>query len=268
MSERNLPAPICQADYDTIESAVMETERGRWFLAEYARRNRHADTERVLDAIEKLHANLQRQRSEARLERMRLELVEMARAIAFTHVEIGRIRPQGLAASRLHVASGELNAIVKATGEATSVILSAAEQVQQQAWTMREQGAPESACDTLDACATEIYAACGFHDITAQRTQKVIETLNFVEGRIKQIMHAWNVEGPTGTPEPPAARAPLWPVDGERQARIDSLMDSVEAEVREAPAEPPAAPEPAEPASGALSHLDAMSPQDRLRFFS
>jgi hypothetical protein len=41
-------------DFDTIEAAVMETARGRWFLKEYARRNRNADTQAVLEALERL----------------------------------------------------------------------------------------------------------------------------------------------------------------------------------------------------------------------
>ncbi|MBJ6126006.1 hypothetical protein [Microvirga splendida] len=41
-------------DFDTIEAAVMETARGRWFLKEYARRNRNADTVAVLKALERL----------------------------------------------------------------------------------------------------------------------------------------------------------------------------------------------------------------------
>ena len=41
-------------DFDTIEAAVMETDRGRWFLKEYARRNRNADTQAVLDAVNRL----------------------------------------------------------------------------------------------------------------------------------------------------------------------------------------------------------------------
>jgi len=43
-------------DFDTIEAAVMETARGRWFLKEYARRNRNADTQAVLEAVERLKA--------------------------------------------------------------------------------------------------------------------------------------------------------------------------------------------------------------------
>ncbi len=40
-----------EADYDAIREAFMETARGRWFLAEYAKRNRTADTSLVLEAV-------------------------------------------------------------------------------------------------------------------------------------------------------------------------------------------------------------------------
>jgi hypothetical protein len=40
--------------YEALESAVMESARGRWFLAEYARRNRAADTMMLLDALKRL----------------------------------------------------------------------------------------------------------------------------------------------------------------------------------------------------------------------
>jgi len=51
-------ALLPQADYQAIEAAVMETARGRWFLAEYARRHRAADTAAVLEAIARLEAML------------------------------------------------------------------------------------------------------------------------------------------------------------------------------------------------------------------
>jgi hypothetical protein len=47
-----------EADYQAICSAVEETARGRWFLAEYARRNRNADTKLVLAAIDRLQSAL------------------------------------------------------------------------------------------------------------------------------------------------------------------------------------------------------------------
>jgi hypothetical protein len=43
-------------DFEAIEAAVRETERGRWFLAEYERRNRSAEIKSVLQAIERFEA--------------------------------------------------------------------------------------------------------------------------------------------------------------------------------------------------------------------
>ena len=51
MSDSKALTPIAEADYEAIEGAVMETHRGRWFLKEYARRNRAADTQMLLQAI-------------------------------------------------------------------------------------------------------------------------------------------------------------------------------------------------------------------------
>ncbi|GLK81157.1 hypothetical protein [Methylopila turkensis] len=48
------PPPLSFEDYEAIASAVMETERGRWFLSEFARRNRAADTGQILQALEAL----------------------------------------------------------------------------------------------------------------------------------------------------------------------------------------------------------------------
>ncbi|WP_375414093.1 hypothetical protein [uncultured Bradyrhizobium sp.] len=47
-----------EADYDAIRDAFMETSRGRWFLSEYAKRNRNADTRMVLDAVARIEANI------------------------------------------------------------------------------------------------------------------------------------------------------------------------------------------------------------------
>jgi hypothetical protein len=50
---------LADIDYCTIEAAVMETARGRWFLAEHARRNRHAETEHLRAVLEQIRAAAQ-----------------------------------------------------------------------------------------------------------------------------------------------------------------------------------------------------------------
>jgi hypothetical protein len=55
-SARNQSAMLSSVDvdYDAIHAAIVATERGRWFLEEYARRYRAADTGVVLAAIERI----------------------------------------------------------------------------------------------------------------------------------------------------------------------------------------------------------------------
>ena len=41
-------------DFESIRDAVMETSRGRWFLAEYENRLRNAETASLFDNIKRL----------------------------------------------------------------------------------------------------------------------------------------------------------------------------------------------------------------------
>ncbi|GLK68049.1 hypothetical protein [Hansschlegelia plantiphila] len=75
----SLPVPPFPDDYEAIADAVMETERGRWFLAEYARRNRAADTGAVLDALNELERRLSHDRA---VERETMELSELMRGVS------------------------------------------------------------------------------------------------------------------------------------------------------------------------------------------
>ena len=51
---RTSPEAGLDADYAAVEAVLIESARGRWFLGEYARRNRTADTAMLFDAIAKL----------------------------------------------------------------------------------------------------------------------------------------------------------------------------------------------------------------------
>jgi hypothetical protein len=50
------PEGLNANDFERIEAAVMETERGRWFLQEYARRCRTEATTEIVAAIARLEA--------------------------------------------------------------------------------------------------------------------------------------------------------------------------------------------------------------------
>jgi hypothetical protein len=199
MAIRQELTPLSDADYEAIESAVMETGRGRWFLAEFARRNRTADTGMLLDAIARLEQSVGGDRGSLAAERVRQDLMEMAKIIAQLKIELASDDPE---INSFEQATEALDAVVRTTESATSNILEAAEQIQEIAWTLREQGASDEACDTLNQRAADIYTACSFQDLTAQRTKKVVLTMRSIEGRINGLMDAWTTgEAPVAPAE-------------------------------------------------------------------
>jgi chemotaxis regulatin CheY-phosphate phosphatase CheZ len=228
----NLPGPtlISEADYEAIEAAVMESARGRWFLAEYARRNRQADTATLLKAIERIEAAV-RERPAESVDRIHSDLVEMSKAIARTKAEIAAIKPDADRHGKFGEASEELDSVVQATEAATSDILACAERIQEMAWTLREQGVEGDVCDLLDAKATEVYTACSFQDLTGQRTRKVIGVLRYLEARINTMIQIWGMDGaPADTPQIRTAEdagllnGPAKAGQGLDQADVDMVM--------------------------------------------
>lgn len=220
-----IPAPFSDADFETIAAAVLETARGRWFLSEYARRNRHADTRLVLDAVEKLERVMAVRSETPETELVRLDLVEMMNAITRTKGEIAALR-QSADNSHIDRASTELDSIVGATGKATSDILAAAERVQEIAWSLREQGIEASVCDLIDAHATEIYTACSFQDLTGQRIRKVIEVLRYLEARINAMIKIWRLDDLVAAPAgaSPKLRGEQGTGNDLRQDAVDELI--------------------------------------------
>ncbi|KTS20396.1 hypothetical protein NS228_27990 [Methylobacterium indicum] len=191
--------PMPREEYDVIEGAMLETARGRWFLGEFARRNRHADTDVLLQAIGRIETVVTAERGPPGMERLRFDLIEMAKAISRTKSEIAAIHTPEQDQSQLGAASEALDGIVRTTERATSDILQAAEEVQEVAWTLRETGADSSVCDRLDHNATQIYTACSFQDLTAQRTSRIVNTLRYLEQRLTAMIEIWASED-----DPPA----------------------------------------------------------------
>ena len=100
-----------EEDYAAISEAFMETSRGRWFLTEYAKRNRNADTHMVLDAVARIEQNLAAQREEdiereANLQREGLSAQQAKEAVAAAAAAQERLT-EGLAAIRGLVEAGE-----------------------------------------------------------------------------------------------------------------------------------------------------------------
>ena len=149
------PSLPTDADYDAIHEAFMETARGRWFLAEYAKRNRNSDTRMVLDAVERIEASLASQR-QAQAEAEARAITE-ARAHAEAQAEIqaeaqivAQLWPElskALTKSRIEIAQ---RLVREDHGQAFESIRTAVETIKSVAWALRERGFDARICDFLD----------------------------------------------------------------------------------------------------------------------
>lgn len=195
MADMGTPSAIRESDYEALLNALTDTDRGRWFLDEYMRRNQKPETQMVLDAIARLEKVMVRERTVPSMDRIRLDIADMQEAIERTKREIANIKHEQEEGNRFIEASNELDAIVTKTESATQEILAAAEAIQETAWTLRENGADQESCDDIDARATEIFMACSFQDLTGQRTQKIVQVLQYLESRINLMISIWGLEG-------------------------------------------------------------------------
>lgn len=200
--------------FEELEMAVRETARGRAFLDEFARRVRAGDTDRILGAIESL-ANVQQDRtSMSHLEVLRRELELMASSIAQTRQEIASIKPDAPGNNRIVQATEELDFVVRSTERATADILTAAEGIQALAAGLKAKGSDPSACDELEAHATNLMVACSFQDLTGQRMTKVVNALRYIEQRVNTMIEIWGITAED------SAKAPVHQTDTRPDAHL------------------------------------------------
>src|SRR5262245_53925454 len=185
-------ASPAEGDYDAICQAMMGTARGRWFLEQYASRNRNADTGPVLDAIARIEGMVRDEHAHAARQELRIELLEMGRTIAQTRADLAETAPPPAPAG--------------ANGAASNA-LAAAERLQDVAWTMRERGFDMWVCDQIADISAAIQRASALRDPNDGRSRKLGEVLRYLEQRIAAMLAATQSE-PNGAAEEPRALLP------------------------------------------------------------
>ena len=154
-----------EEDYAAIAEAFMETSRGRWFLTEYAKRNRNADTRMVLDAVARIEQSLTAQREEtlereASLQREEgLSAQQAAEAVAAAAAAQDRLT-EALAAIRNSVEAAEESAVEAldslALEQRLAPVRKGARVLREIAWRLREIGNDGRICDLIDSQVTVI----------------------------------------------------------------------------------------------------------------
>jgi chemotaxis protein CheZ len=154
------------------------------------------ELKRFLDPSQKLATDvIDAYRSEiAQVYQLRAELDTMKEAISSTKKEIASLyRSEGQGKGMRRVA-GELDAVVGATEQATTSILSGLEDIENHAQMLRATGGDTGGNDHVGQILERIvsmYEACNFQDLTGQRIGKIVNVLKFVEERLDKMIGVW-----------------------------------------------------------------------------
>lgn len=137
--------------------------------------------------------------------------------ISRVKAEVARIRYSDEGQDPLLNASEELEALKSATAEATSEILGIAEEVFSGIERLRAKVLPEGAADELARMETKVmrlFEACGFQDLTGQRSTKVARVLESLDGRVGTILDMLDhVDVPDEVALAAASGVPAQPID-------------------------------------------------------
>ena len=189
--------PPAEGDYDAICTTVMGSAQGRWFLDEYARRSRNIDTQLVLAAIERIEAAIRGEHGPQGYQSVRADLLDMAKAIAQTRTEAAAIEPEAGAPGK------------SAGAPASSTILTAAEHIQDVAWTMRERGLDPKICEQIEALVSSILSASSLRNSDDHRTGKLTEVLQYLDRRINALLESCAGEARSSIEQAPTAHASI-----------------------------------------------------------
>src|SRR6202163_3265416 len=132
-----------EEDYEAISEAFLETSRGRWFLGEYAKRNRNADTRMVLDAVARIEQSLAAQREPTPESGLAAALAAIRRALEEARA----------------AASAALDSL--ALEENLAPVRKGARVIREIAWRLQEIGADGRICDLIDSQVSSIESAAG-----------------------------------------------------------------------------------------------------------
>jgi len=209
-----------EEDYDAISEAFMETSRGRWFLGEYARRNRNADTHMVLDAVARIEQTLAAQKQKGSQSGLAEALATVGRAV------------DGARAA----ASATLDNL--ALEETLAPIRKGARVIKEIAWRWREIGADGRICDLIDSQVSAIESACGRVSSTDLRAA-LSAAFDLIAERIEQQLGDGDTAAPQVVEATVPSPAPATSVEMPPEAPETAQVATIDAEAApNAPVQP------------------------------
>ncbi|MGH1417459.1 MAG: hypothetical protein ACRBCJ_01225 [Hyphomicrobiaceae bacterium] len=186
MQQSNLATtPDADEEYRAIETALLETARGRWFLAEHGRRARRLDSALLEDAIDKLKTSLRE--PPALLGQLKSELESVNTFIGETRQEL--FEKPTAKADEASKALGAIDGDASPTSDKTgSSILKAAEDMHELAWTLQANDVDPENCEAIALHASKIYALSHQHAVQSEKTLAMAAALDNAGARLVAIL--------------------------------------------------------------------------------
>lgn len=157
-------------EYAKIERALLDTARGRWFLAEHGRRARRLDSALLEDAIGRLQGSLRQ--PPALLGRLKAEVERLSGDLAATRATL-LARPQRTD---------------DAGAAPVAQILRAAETLHENAWQLHGNDVDAERCESIARDASRIYAMSQAQAHESQRTVAFADSLVRLETGLSALL--------------------------------------------------------------------------------
>lgn len=180
------------AEYVALETTLRSSERGRRFLADYARQHPTPEVKLLLDAVSRLEAASADAQRHHDTHGLVSELVAMSETISDMRREIGALCAAEARDSDPMAAPCAFEQILNASTRATSDVLQALEEIQSVSGALRAQGVDPDYCDRLDERAVDIYTACARREMAGQQTADAFNLLRDLERRIDALIEDWS----------------------------------------------------------------------------
>lgn len=164
------PAPDTDEEYRAIEAALLESARGRWFLAEHGRRARRLDSALLEDAIGRLQISLRE--PPALLDQLQGELGGLK-----SHLDA--LRAQLLAKPALAAAEH---------GGGPQTILKAVEDVHEIAWSLQANPFDPKGCEEIARNAARLYALSQNQAVYSARTLSIVDAVEAAMGKVDAVL--------------------------------------------------------------------------------
>ncbi len=170
-------------------------------------------------------------------EALRHELTGLLKYINRVRLEIASISRPADEEHQFETMSDQLDAVIKATDDASNTIMACAENNEETLIALRATLTDPKQAALLDKLSENdmaIIQACSFQDLTSQRVTKVARSITYVEDRVSALAEVWGkeeldkveVKGMDKTDDEKLLNGPA--MDGQKsisQDEIDALFD-------------------------------------------